>query len=333
MNQHSQQSTDEVPDIELMEQVAIWLLKLESEDCTEQDRIDFIHWQQQNPKNVEILKQMQNTFEQFSGLKKQSKSIPYKVIEQTIQQSKTRSIFKSNPIFIVILTTLLTSTFLWQILPTSYWLADTRNNYNQWSEHTLTDHSDIKISGNSAYNILFDKENRIIELLTGNILIDVAKDTNRPFIIKTESAQIRALGTRFIVQHNKQTTVLTMLHSTTEVTVKLANGQSQVQQIHAGEQIIIDEDGLHPKQNISVELTEKAWNEQMLMINLMPLDQLLNILQTYEKQKLKYDAATLHPIEVTATLPLDGTGLKLLQRSLPITVQTDMFGRKVIQKK
>jgi len=74
MNQHSQQSTDEVPDIELMEQVAIWLLKLESEDCTEQDRIDFIHWQQQNPKNVEILKQMQNTFEQFSGLKKQSKS-------------------------------------------------------------------------------------------------------------------------------------------------------------------------------------------------------------------------------------------------------------------
>jgi transmembrane sensor len=77
-----------------------------------------------------------------------------------------------------------------------------------------------------------------------------------------------------------------MLHSTTEVTVKLANGQSQVQQIHAGEQIIIDEDGLHPKQNISVELTEKAWNEQMLMINLMPLDQLLNILQTYEKKNL-----------------------------------------------
>ncbi len=333
MSQHSKHSSVEVSDIELMEQVAMWLLKLESEDCTEQDHIDFIHWQQQNPKHVEMLKQMQTTFDQFSSLKKQSKSIPYKVIEQAVQQSKTKSIFKSNPILIVILTTLLTSALLWQILPTSYWLADTQNHYNQWSEHMLTDHSDIKISGKSAYNILFNKENRVIELLTGNILVDVAKDANRPFIIKTDSVQIRALGTRFIVQHNEQTTVVTMLHSTTEVTVKLANGQSQIQQVHAGEQIIIDQDGLHPKQNISVELTEKAWNEQMLMINLMPLDQVLGILQTYEKQKLKYDAKTLHPIEVTATLPLDGTGLELLQSSLPITVETDMFGRKVIQRK
>lgn len=332
MNADASNNPSEPSDTELMEQVALWLLKIESEECTKQDLIDFRDWQQQHPRYAAMVKQMQSTFEQFARLKQQPQSIPHQIVEQAVQQSKTEQVFKSNPLLLIAFLTIF-SVLLWQILPTDYWLADTRNRYHQWSEHTLPDHSEIRISGQSAYNILFSQDQRRIELLDGNILVDVAKDTHRPFIISTEFAQIQALGTRFIVQHHDQATILTMLHSSTEVTAQLADGRSQVQQIQAGEQVMIDGEGIHSKRNIPVELVETAWQQHMLMIDLMPLDQVLDILQSYEKHTLKYDAKQLENIEVTAMLPLDGTGLDLLQSSLPIVVQEDMFGRKHIVKK
>ncbi|KAA8734495.1 DUF4880 domain-containing protein [Acinetobacter qingfengensis] len=326
-----QQHNNPLSDTELMEQVALWLLKMQSIDCTAQDRQEFLDWQQQNPRHVEMVKQMQSTFQPFEQFKQHT--ISHQIIEQAVEQTQPDHLFKKSHKILSIIFICIFTAVMGYWANTQYWFADTKNRYNSWNEQVLPDDSEIKISGHTAYNIKFNQQQRVIELLDGNILVDVAKDAQRPFIIDTEFAQIKALGTRFIVQHHGQATILTMLHSSTEVTTTLINGQQQIVKVDAGQQIIIDLQGIHPVQKISIQQAETAWQQHMLAIDLMPLDQVLAILQSYDDRTFKYDAQALNHIEVTAMLPLDGRGLVLLENSLPITVEKDFLGRTLIKNK
>lgn len=320
-------------DLELMEQIAQWILILDSDECTTEDREKFLLWQQQSPRHSELFEQMQSTFGQFSQLRKNHQQpIPYELIEQTVKQTSENQLFSKQKLYSFALIAAMAS-LLWLTVPTDEWLADSRHNYQTWTEQTLPDYSDIKISGKTSFDIDFDQKERVIKLINGNILVDVAKDAQRPFYVKTDHANIKALGTRFIVHHFEHATLLTMLHSSTQVETTLANGQIQTAYVHAGEQILIDQSGLHPVQKISINLFEDSWNRKMLVIDLMPLDQVLGILQNYEQKKIKYDAAQLHQIKVSAILPLNGKGTDLLQASLPITVKENLFGQKVIEMK
>ncbi|MCH7337071.1 FecR domain-containing protein [Acinetobacter sp. NIPH 2699] len=329
MNQASNQPS--AYDLDLMEQVATWLLLLESETCTEQDRLDFIAWQKQDVRHVEMLQQMQGTFEQFQSLRQHhSTPIPHQIIEQTIQTVPIDRSLKKYGFYSFAFITMLMA-LLWFLLPTEKWLADSHNSYNVWSHQMLPDHSKISISGKTNFNIDFDEHHRVIKLMDGNILVDVAPDAKRIFYIKTKYANIKALGTRFIVHHSDRATLLTMLHSTTEVEAISMNGQRQVEHIHAGQQILIDDSGLHQIRSISADLFEDSWNKKKLVVDLMPLDQVLNILQSYEHKNLKYNPKQLDQILVSAILPLDEAGLDLLQLSLPIEVKENLFGQKVIE--
>lgn len=74
--------------------------------------------------------------------------------------------------------------------------GDTDLNYTNQS---LTDGSLISLHNNSTYEIInFNKEVREIRV-TGKAYFDIERDENRPFIIHTENAIVKVLGTSFIV--------------------------------------------------------------------------------------------------------------------------------------
>lgn len=323
---HKQTTTpDPLTEDQLIEEVALWLVKMSSDDCNENDRQAFIDWQQQDPHRIELVQQMQSTLQHFTQL--QQSDSP-KAISHTIQQvitDKKSAYWLQRSVVIFLASGILATWMAWQFLPMNSWLADTRTPYDNWSEQTLADHSGIKISGKTAYDIHFNQAQRRIELFNGNILVDVAKDTTRPFIIETKYARITALGTRFIVQHYGETTVLTMLESRTKVDSLTSSGQSIG--VSAGQQVIIDKNGIQNQLSISPELLEIAWQKHMLVIDKMPLDQVLGLLQSYHQQTFVYEPSELNHIVVNATLPLNDSGLALLERSLPIQVKPILFGR------
>jgi transmembrane sensor len=316
-------------DTELMEQAALWLLKLQSADCTEQDRLAFLAWQQQDPQHAAMAEKMQANLGQFEPLKRQQ--IPHQIVERSVKHSQEHELFKPYPLLSVILILCL-AVVIGQLAMQQHWFADRHNAYNAWAVEQLADHSEIKLSGQTAYNIHFDAQHRQIELLEGNILVDVAKDATRPFVVLTKYAHIQALGTRFLVHQVEGATVLSMLHSSTVVSVELANGTRQQRRVEAGQQLWIDAQGMHASQRISVALAEQAWHSHRLAIDLMPLDQVLAILQSYEPRKIQYNAAALHGVQVSALLPLDGTALNLLESTLAIQVEQDLFGRWQVKR-
>lgn len=331
-NPFSNLPQDPQEDEDLIDEVVLWLVKMSSDDCTEQDRLAFEHWQNQDLKRIELVKEYQVTLNYFSKLKQQNQAkTVVSTLEQSFLQTK-QSLWHLRSFFALIGLGLLLLT--WYSLPTQEWMADTKNEYNQWTEQVLSDQSEIKISGTTAYDIVFDKNKRLIQLYNGNILVHVAKDARRPFIIETKYARITALGTRFIVHHNKNSTILTMLESKTKVeplkhTTKNAQ---QYRVIEAGQQIIIYSDGIIKYTDVSPELYEAAWQQKMLIVQNMALPEVLDVLQNYQVDKMTFNAQELEDIRVTATLPLDHSALSLLTHSVAIQEGTSLWGQQKIYR-
>lgn len=64
----------------------------------------------------------------------------------------------------------------------------------------LNDGSVIFLNTNSEVVVRYSKSRRDIELVRGEALFDVAKNKKRPFIVKTGTTQVRAVGTSFSVK-------------------------------------------------------------------------------------------------------------------------------------
>ena len=64
----------------------------------------------------------------------------------------------------------------------------------------LSDGSVVSLNTNSEIVVRYSKSQRNIELVRGEALFDVAKNKERPFVVKTGTTQVRAVGTSFSVK-------------------------------------------------------------------------------------------------------------------------------------
>jgi len=76
---------------------------------------------------------------------------------------------------------------------------------------TLADGSTVDLNARSKLRIRFTNDERRVELLGGQALFQVAKDKNRPFIVASGDATVRAVGTQFDVHRKDSGTTVTVL--------------------------------------------------------------------------------------------------------------------------
>jgi transmembrane sensor len=76
---------------------------------------------------------------------------------------------------------------------------------------TLSDGSTIDLNARSRIKIRFSEHERDVDLLEGQALFRVAKDTKRPFIVQSDGTAVRAVGTQFDVYRRANGTVVTVL--------------------------------------------------------------------------------------------------------------------------
>ncbi|AOA57745.1 FecR family protein [Acinetobacter larvae] len=322
-----QQDFDATEKQQIMQQAALWLVKMSSDDRTDADQEAFEQWLQQNPKHLKQLQALEKTLGNFYQLKQQNTP---QAISNTLEQS---FLWNGRSALLILFSTLMILAMSWKVLPTQQWFADTKTTYDQWQEQLLSDHSEIKISGTTAYDIRFNQQQRLIDLYRGNILVDVAKDAQRPFIVKTKNAKITALGTRFIIHHYDDVTILTMLESKTKVELLGENRDKHPAiTVAAGQQLILNKQGVIAQTNVPTTLFEEAWQQHMLVVQDMPLSHVLGILKTYSSMGITFEAESLQDVKVSATLPLNDDGIDLLSKSFNLKVEKSLWGKWKITK-
>lgn len=92
----------------------------------------------------------------------------------------------------------------WALVPgrADLWLlADYRAPLHGLSVVTLEDGSRIHLDRAAAIDSAFTPGERSLRLRQGSIVVEAAPDANRPLVVRTGNAEIRVVGTRFLVAH------------------------------------------------------------------------------------------------------------------------------------
>ncbi|MCU7371973.1 FecR domain-containing protein [Paucibacter sp. O1-1] len=311
----------------LAAQAADWLVRLSVDDATERQQAasGFERWKQQDPRHAQAAAAMEGLLARMQGLREAGAARPARAALGVVASSRGRGKPGSKRGGSAALLALLMGIGAWlglQAFPPEILLADLRTGTGQWQTHTLADGSRLSLGSDTAVALHDSAQQRGIELLRGEILLDVAKDPNRPLVVSTAEGRMRALGTRLLVRRDAQGTELTMLES--RVAASRA-GEGRMVTVHAGQRLRLTPAGMGAPQAVEPGSIEEAWQRRRLVVQDRPLPEVLDELARHRPGLMRFDRAALAGIRVSAVLPLDDTGraLQLLQTSFPqLRVQT-----------
>ncbi|WP_225935812.1 FecR family protein [Pseudomonas fakonensis] len=300
------------------EQAAEWVLRLGEGalDAGEQAELD--DWLLADPRHQATLQRMQGVIHQLQGLREQRGPVSAALAAGNLPARRTPAA-RRTLLGLALAAALLGGLQLGGVQP-QVWLADARTAPAEWRSLALEDGSQVTLAGNSAVDLQFTAGERRLRLLRGQVLVDVAHDPARPFVVQTDEGSFRALGTRFVVSEGAGRSELTMLESRVEARSAEAGGYIVAGR---GERAWVERERVGPLPAIDPQRIDLAWQQHQLVADGLPLDQVLDALAAQRRGLLRFDRAALHGIKVSAVLPLDDSerALQLLAEALPVQVR------------
>ena len=243
---------------DIAREAAQWLMRLTEDDASPADRdrlrTGFDAWKRQDPRHDAAARRMEAVLTQLGALRDDAagQTTPLhaglKVGWAGGRQRRIRRVAAALALAAALATPL--AVFL-HFYPSSYLLADMRSGARQWQTHVLADQSRVTLEPGTAVNLHFDPQRREVELVRGDILVEVAHDATRPFVVRTAQGSVRALGTRFVVSAESGVTVLSMLESKVLATARDDTAPDHARQVQAGEQVRITAQGVGAPQRLA----------------------------------------------------------------------------------
>lgn len=306
-------------------QAAEWIVLLTDDDAAERERAsrEFEAWKQADPRHAAAAVEMENLIGRVGSVRQPAAGggrAARAALDAVFGGArKRRGIRRSLAVFLLAVTA---PAFLaLQAWSPAYLLADLRTRTGQWETHALPDGTQLTLGSNSAVNLRFDARARAIELVQGEILVDVAADAHRPFTVDTSHGRVRALGTRFVVDRQDAATLVSMIESRVlvQTAVALESAEQRGVELAAGQQVRISAGKIGAIEAIDRRALADGWKYHHLVVHDRPLGEVLELLARYRPGHLAYQPESLAGIRVTAVLPLDDTdrALQLLLDSFP----------------
>ena len=148
-------------------------------------------------------------------------------------------------------------------------------------EVVLSDGSRVWLNRNAqlSYPARFGDNDRIVQL-DGEAYFDIAKNPNKPFIIKTNHSDVTVLGTSFNINTNPEITE-----------IAVTTGKVNVKSLYSGESVnllpeykaIVSKETIH--KSINQNPNYMSWKTGKFIFNEVPLNVVINDLNTfYNKQ-------------------------------------------------
>ncbi|MGY2374603.1 FecR family protein [Pseudomonas sp. SDO524_S393] len=294
---------------QIIQQAAQWLTRLHDEDVTDADRHAFYQWCDADPRHGVAIERMR-------GLWGSLDTLPARPARLALNRAFAPRRSRGAQVFGV-LGVVLCGWLGVQHVPV--WMADQRTGVGERRQIALEDGSRLQLNSNSAVDVKFDGRQRVIELLQGELWVEVAKDAQRPFVVRTDQGSATALGTRYLVKRAADgTTVVTVIESSVAVKGKASDGVK----VMAGQRSTLDHGRAQAPQAIG-SADPDAWTRGLLKVNDQPLSDVLQTLASYRPGLVRFDAPALQNLRVSGVFKLDDTAaaLSALADNLPIQVE------------
>jgi transmembrane sensor len=158
----------------------------------------------------------------------------------------------------------------------------------------LADGSLVTLNTSSSIEVRMERNLRTVQLLSGEALFEVARDTVRPFDVVAGRTTVRAVGTRFDVDRRRGTTTVIVVEGKVLVSDTGANGLP----LTAGEQMTL---GAHAKHlPVRADTTNAvAWTQRKLIFAHRQLADVAAEFNRYNRQSIEIRGAQLRNQEIS----------------------------------
>ena len=187
---------------------------------------------------------------------------------------------------------------------------------------TLSDGSVLFLNTNSQVRVRLGRQHRDIDLVRGEARFQVARNPQRPFVVVTADATIRALGTVFNVAMAKEGTQVAVIEGRVELRERgtsyaqpplsavdsaASNGTSEIRksqqarvELAAGERAAVTRKGIEPDVGPSIE-SVNAWTEHRVVFRDKTLAEVVGEFNRYRLQQLIIDDPGLAGLRISGT--------------------------------
>lgn len=304
------------PDPRVVKQAIQWTLRLNG-NADPELLSACEHWRQTSPEHETAWMRVQAL---NSELAAGYQAVPgARVALETLENSTQR--LQRRQALKLLSTLVVGASALWltrEITPWQRWMADLSTTVGERKRFTLADGSVLQLNTDSAVNVRFDAQQRLLLLQRGEILLSTAKEAARPLRVNNRDGLFEALGTRFVLRQDEYSTRLSVEEGSVAIAPRVRGQTTAIAE--AGQTYEINGD--------SALLTERsnmdsaAWAEGLIVTRDMRLADFLAEIGRYRQGHLHCDASVAD-LRLSGVFRLDDTDqlLALLPQTLPVRVE------------
>lgn len=303
-------------DRHVIREAARWYAQLDSGEADERDHQAWSRWRLAHPDHAQA-------WGQIEALRGRLQQLPVGLSLTTLRlASPAPPALSRRAVLRGIAATGVGGGALWAATrgaPWAPWTADVRTAVGEQRDIYLADGSQLMLDTATAVDIEFDTVQRRLRLREGGVFVQTARDpaaVARPFLIETPHGQLRALGTRFGVRVEGDTTHLIV----TAHAVGIAPLDTRARiVVTAGQQARFTTTTIGAVE--AAGDADVAWTRGQLIVADRRLHEVIAELARYQTAPLRCDPAVA-ALRVSGAFPLRDTTLALaaLTQSLPVRV-------------
>jgi transmembrane sensor len=210
-----------IMNIQIYEEASEWIIRHRDGTLDSDSRQHFDQWLRESPQHIRAYLEMASIWEVVSELDPNHIAAADELIAHACQDSNVFRLGLSTssavpPARRAPILALVASIFLAFGIGITTWYFVYRTptyttDIGEQRSITLSDGSSVQLNARSRVRIRYSDQERAIDLVQGQALFRVAKDSNKPFIVESNGSQVRAVGTQFDVYQKSTGTVVTVV--------------------------------------------------------------------------------------------------------------------------
>jgi transmembrane sensor len=298
-----------LPQRQIVEAAATWYVQFQSEAPTDRQRQAWQRWLDSDPAHRVAWEHMEQMQRHLGALPREASRRALSAGQQRRQVLKLLALVGA------------TGYLGWnlrdRISPSALW-ADYRTAVGAHRSIELADGTRIELNTDTAVDIRYDAQQRLIRLLQGEILVNTGKrGDQRPLYVATREGRVQALGTVFSVRQLSTATRVGVLEDQVRISPKDAPADDQ--RLKAGESAEFD--GLHVSAHQPYTASQAAWVNGQLIVLDATLGEVAEELERYRPGRLRCEPQAAR-LRVSGTFKVNDSDAVLsnLQATLPISV-------------
>ncbi|MEJ0040337.1 MAG: FecR domain-containing protein [Gammaproteobacteria bacterium] len=349
-------ATEIDPTVSVTEQASSWWTLLNNGDATAADHRAFGDWVARSPERVDAFLQSARLSQALTSGKirwpdtpvedliRASKAASGEVISLPLPYSERRpnaSSEEAPPKFRVRTMTArrIAAVAAIALLALGVWLASVlsperfRTALGEQRSVVLNDGSVVTLNTSSSIEVRMTRDHRVVRLLAGEALFEVAHDAARPFDVTADETTVRAVGTQFNVNRGSGGTTVTVVEGKVAVFTPAASpsGEAEKLPLAAGEQLIVSP-RIKPHAALADAAVATAWTQRKLVFDHRPLSEVADEFNRYNRRTIEIQGVELRGEEITGVFASNDpeSFITFLARMPDVRIERDVDRRRFV---